>query len=293
MKTIAKQYAECDGAVLRFACAILILGFTLSACATAGSGLGAQAGKAIDPAGFAQSVQDPRWIIAAVRYEAGGDGFDYSGTKLMPVLLVFKNKGPGQPQALLEDVRGLGSDSDFLVYSTDEAVQLAVSSKGFNNGVKAALQGAGVGGAIGAGLGALVGLVISRNPNAIWQGAIIGGAMGSMTGAASSLPQAKQELRRALQTDLESHAWHEDPIPSDTIRLGYLFLPASQGIRSVRITVRSESGDAVYTLPIVSSKEYDPGRAIAAPPGASPVKPAAAPSPDAPAPKRVPKQTAI
>ncbi len=283
-------------------CAVFAMGMFLCACSATGRGAGgsstSQASKSIDPAGFSQSIQDARWSISAVDYEYSGDGFNYSSTKLKPVLLVFKNKGPGQPQVLLEDVRGQGVDSDFLVYSTDEAIRLAANSAGFKEGAKSILRGGGVGAAIGAGLGALVGLVVTGNPNAVWQGAVIGGAMGGVAGGVSGMGRSSQELRQALQTDLEGHAWHEDPITVGTTRQGYLFLPARQGITAVKFTVRSESGDVEYTLPIATAKDYDPNRAVGAAvvPSAtpSPVKPAATPAPDdTPEPKRVPKVQVI
>jgi len=65
-----------------------------------------------------------------------------------------------------------------------------------------------------------------------------------------------KETVDAVRADLDGNVWKEDPVTPGTTRMGYLLLPERLGIRSVRITVRDESGNETHTLPIAQASEY-------------------------------------
>ncbi|KAF0234738.1 MAG: hypothetical protein FD177_575 [Desulfovibrionaceae bacterium] len=246
---------------------LLCVCFALGACSTKPYAVG-HAKRALDPDGFPQSVSGKSWIIAAVRTGEGAGGVDYSSTRLLPVLLVLKNTGQSQPQVILEDVRGVatgtpGADgAEYLVYTPEEGVRLATAKPFTKKAASAASSGtwgAGIGAALGAGAGALVYLLGgSKDANLIWQASAVGGGAGAVMGVATSNGAMSKQAVDAVRADLEGNVWKEDPITPGTTRMGYLLLPESLGIRSVRMTVRDESGSETHTLPIAQASEYSP-----------------------------------
>ncbi|GFK92727.1 hypothetical protein NNJEOMEG_00554 [Fundidesulfovibrio magnetotacticus] len=259
---------------------------------------------AMEPAGFPQAAVTPEWDAAAVRATQNSAGYDFTRTKLLPVVLVLKNKGPGQPQVLLEDVRGVAKDAEYLVYSPGEAMRLAMAKlplsdqakNMFTNGAK----GAAIGAAIGTGFGLLAYLFSPvKDPALIWTGTIFGGSAGTIVGVASHQHDSR-EMREIVRADLQENVWNEDPIPPGATRTGYIFLPEGMGIESLRVTVRNGEGEGmtVRELPVALPQDYRPDRPQAdqtpAAAETAPAKaPAKAPESELPAPKKVPRQQNI
>jgi len=238
---------------------LLCVCLALGACSTKPYAVG-HAKRALDPGGFPQSVSGKSWTVAAVRTGEGAGGVDYSSTRLLPVLLVLKNTGQSQPQVILEDVRGVTDSAEYLVYTPEEGVRLATAkpfSKKAASAASSGAWGAGIGAALGAGAGTLVYLLSgSKDANLIWQASAVGGGAGAVVGVATSNGAMPRQTVDAVRADLEGNVWKEDPITPGTTRMGYLLLPESLGIRSVRVTVRDESGSETHTLPIAQASEY-------------------------------------
>jgi hypothetical protein len=243
------------------------------------SGPAYQAGhvkRALDPAGFPQAASGSSYEAAVVRATEGTGGYDYSGTRLLPVLLVLKSKGGSQPQVILEDVRGLAGDIEYLIYSSEEALRLASAANMARRAGKAAKSGAagaGIGAALGAGAGTLAYLLGYKNPAIIWQGAAVGGAAGALAGVASGEYSPSKEQISAIRADLDANQWQEDPLAPGSTRMGYLLLPEGLGIKQVRLMVRAESGVETVTLAIAKASDY------AVRPGQAPAPEAAASAP--------------
>ncbi|MFP5221990.1 MAG: hypothetical protein ACLGSA_06845 [Acidobacteriota bacterium] len=268
--------------------------------------------RALDPGGFPQSVSGNGWVLAAVRTEEGAGGVDYASTRLLPVLLVLKNTGQSQPQVILEDVRGVADGAEYLVYTPEEGVRLATAKPFAKKAAAAASSGAwgaGIGAALGAGAASLVYFLGAvKDPNLIWQATAVGGGAGAVVGVAASNGAMSKEMVDAVRADLDGNVWKEDPITPGTTRMGYLLLPERQGIRSVQVTVRDESGSETHTLPIAHAAEYSPehARAKAAQTAQTasnenkgfmspkvPSAPIKGTEPDLPEPKRVPPRIDI
>ncbi len=270
--------------------AILCVCLVLCACSASRYPVG-HVKRALDPAGFPQAASSAQWDVAAVRVTAGPGGVDYSDTKLLPVLLVLKNKSAGQPQVILEDIRAVGPGAEYLVYSADEALRLATAataSRKASGVAKSGAIGAGVGAALGAGAGAvLFALTGQKNPEYLWMGAAAGGAAGGLTGMAvsdSSFSKAEQD---AIRADLAANAWQEDPITPGTTRTGYILLPAGLDIASLRIVIRLDAAMETRTLTIATEKDYN-----TAPKATAALAPVQAPAQQAaPGPKVAPPKT--
>ena len=208
--------------------------------------------RVIDPSQVEDAVKTPQWDIAAIKYQHTGKGLNYQKADLEPVFLVFKNIGSNQPRVLVEDVRGVGLDGDYLAYSTNEAVRLVFASETFKQTAQNALKSGGLGAALGGGLGAIISMFTRDN---VLVGAGLGAAVGGTAFAAGSLPEAEKKLQRTIQDELQQYAWKESPIPPTYTRMGYLYLPGSKGIEKIAITVRAGQGLETYELPLLDSPE--------------------------------------
>ncbi|MFZ5810601.1 MAG: hypothetical protein ACOY4F_01005 [Thermodesulfobacteriota bacterium] len=202
-----------------------------------------------EPAGIPGSVSSAEWDIAAVAYAEPGPGLDYSRAGLAPVLIVFRNRGARYPMVDPAEVVGLAPGGRYASYPPIQAVDVAEASTAFDESAKAALRGGAAGAVIGAGLGTLFGAIVGGG-NALWQGALIGGGVGAITGAATSLPEARRQLRRDMEADLTSLALRPVPIAPYGLMAGYVYFPAGMGIGWVRLTVRVEGEAFSYELPI-------------------------------------------
>ncbi|MEF3698854.1 MAG: hypothetical protein V3572_17025, partial [Desulfolutivibrio sp.] len=88
--------------------------------------------------------------------------------------------------------------------------------------------------------------------DALWRGALIGGGIGAVTGAATSMPEARYQLRRGIQTELETLALRPVPASPYGLTAGYVYFPANAGIGWVRITVRTQSATYSYDVSIAA-----------------------------------------
>jgi len=294
---------------LLLALALAAACLALPGCAAKGAQDVGSVKRAVEPAGFPQAALTQEWDMAALRATQSASGYGFGGSRLLPVILVLKNRGPGHAQVMLEDVRGVAKDAEYLLYSPAEAERLAVaraagSGQGKDMAVSGA-KGAGIGAAIGTGFG-LLAYIFSpvKDPSLIWTGSIFGGSTGAIVGVASSMSDSRA-AREAIRADLQSNVWNEDPVMPGTTRTGYLFLPEGVGIESVRVTVREGEGEGVQVreLPIALPQDYQPERANAARPaaGAPDAAPEQAPAPapvktpdtELPTPKKAPRQETV
>ncbi|BBD07925.1 YMGG-like glycine zipper-containing protein [Desulfovibrio ferrophilus] len=203
--------------------------------------------KVIDPAEVSGAVQTSRWDIGAVHYEHFGQGMDYTEAGLEPIFLVFKNKSLQSPEVQVEEVRGVGSDGEYLPYSLDEASALVFASESFSVTTSNASRTGALGAFLGAGLGALIG-TIGGGDN-IWKGAAIGAAGGAVLGgAAGTYQSSERDLKRAVRKELSDYGWSNEPVPADYTKVGYIYFPAKVGIDVIKLVVRVDGQILRYTI---------------------------------------------
>ena len=168
---------------------------------------------------------------------------------LTPCCLLLKTKSNQTPQVLIEEIRGVGSGGEYLVYSPDEAARLGLCfGKLFHQGGHHREEyrhrrrsGARVS-------GALIGLLSGGN-DLIWKGALIGTAAGGLTGAAVSAPNADGDLKYAVRQEMHQYAWQQSPLPPHYTRTGYLYFP-NVGIYKIKVTVRTDRDISSYEIPV-------------------------------------------
>lgn len=204
--------------------------------------------QAIDPAGVPGAVHTAAWDLAAVSFAPAERGFDYLQAGVFPVLLVFRNKGPGYPLISPAEVVGVAPQASFGAYGVAQAADMVAASTYFQSSAEAAFRGGVAGAVIGAGLGALMGA--PWGGDAVWRGALVGGGFGALTGATMSLAQARGQLRLAVDDELHMWAWRAVPTPPGAVAVGYVYFPAGRGIDAVTVTIRAGSEVHSHTVPI-------------------------------------------
>lgn len=203
--------------------------------------------KVIDPAEVSGSAVEARWDIGAVNYEHLGQGMDYTEAGLQPVFLVVKNKSLQNPVVKIEEVRGVGATGEFLPYSLEEATRLVFASETFSTTTANAAKTGALGAVLGAGLGALIGFI--GGGDNIWKGAAVGAAGGAMAGGVAGVYTSdERELKRAIRTELAQYQWTDEAVPADYTKVGYIYFPAGQDIRKVKLVLRVDGQILRYTV---------------------------------------------
>ncbi len=207
--------------------------------------------QAIDPATAKNAIQTPRWDIGALGYTYPGQGLNYSKAGLDPVLLIVKNKTNETPVVLVEEMRGVGADGEYLVYSRQEAVRLLLASE------TPSLAGEKAGKdmlfltLLGAGVGALIGSIDGGDN--VWKGLLTGAGTSLLAGAAVSagVPASEGEaLKELASAEIGQYEWKETKIPPHYTRTGYLYFPAQKDITALKLVVRIEGEVLSYTVPV-------------------------------------------
>lgn len=252
--------------------------------------------KVADPDTVPGSVKTADYGIAAVAYAYFDEGLDYRKANLEPVFLVFKNTSDKQFSIDYAQVRGVGTDGEYLPYTLDEATELVTRSEAFSNTAGNAARTGALGAVLGAGIGALFG-AIGGGDN-IWKGAVIGAAGGAMAGGVAGGWGSETDLKNHVLRELSRYAWTSEPVPQSYTKVGYLYFPGNLGIREVKLLVRTGEEVTGYTVPVSQVFDQNGGakaapaqRQPAPPPSGGPApKEAPAPAPkEAPAPPPAPK----
>lgn len=204
-----------------------------------------------EPASVPGAVSTAWWDVSAQGYADDGQGLDYSRAGLLPVLIVVRNKTPGYPLIDPAEVRGLAPGREYAPYPPYAAADVAEATTAFEESAKAAFRGGAAGAIIGAGVGTLLGAAVGGG-DALWRRALIGGGLGAFTGAVASMPEARYQLRRGIETELETLALRPVPAPPYGMAAGYVYFPADAGIGWVRLTVRTQGTASSYDVPIAA-----------------------------------------
>ncbi|HEX8949629.1 MAG TPA: hypothetical protein VF790_11740 [Dissulfurispiraceae bacterium] len=177
-------------------------------------------------------------------------GFDVRGAGMLPVQVVFDNKGQhpltiDSSQTFLEDKDGnlwpvLSSD---IAY--DRATRYVQTKEVFKGGAYSGFLGA----AAGALLGAAIGIVSGRDiGEAIGKGAAIGGAGGALYGGATGY-QGATDARHKVIEDLQQKSLQKKPIEPAGLSYGFLFFPGeAKSAKQLRMKVTDKDTGAAHIV---------------------------------------------
>lgn len=177
-------------------------------------------------------------------------GFDIVGSGVLPVQVIFDNRGKHPLQVVasrtyLVDVKSnlwpiLGQD---LAYDRiEKKTELGeVLPQGAQSGLLA--------GAAGAVIGAAIGIVTGTNVGeAAGKGAAVGAAAGITLGGAKGL--GDREVPHKIGEDLRSRSLEDRPAPPNDISHGFIFFPgeAKEQAQELRLAIKETDTGAVHSL---------------------------------------------
>lgn len=176
-------------------------------------------------------------------------GFDIRGAGMLPVQVVFDNKGDRNieidgGQSFLEDARGnlwpiLPSEMAY-----ERASRFAQTGEVFKEGAYQGVLGAAAGAVIGAAIGIVTG---SNVASALGKGAAVGAAAGATMGGVKGY--ASDDPGRVVIRDLRQKSLQSKPIPPKTLAYGILFFPGeATSVKELRIRLVEKEGGAGYMV---------------------------------------------
>lgn len=206
------------------------------------------------PGAYANAIEAAGATIAAEAFSENDRarnafGFDILGAGVMPVQVIFDNRGV-HPLEILPDRTWLVDREQQLWPVLDANLaydRIAKHTRYGEVGPKAATKGL-LGAAGGAIVGAAVGIVTGTNvADAAGKGAAAGGAAGAVIGGASGVTD--QDARRNIGEDLHNRNLERKPVPPGDIAHGFIFFPGEAvDAGELRLTLRETDTGTVHSL---------------------------------------------
>lgn len=176
-------------------------------------------------------------------------GFDIRGAGMLPVQVVFDNRGPhsleinGQ-QTLLEDEKG----NLWPILSTkiayERATKYAETKNIFKEGAYTGFLGAAAGTLIGAAIGIVSGDNVAVTAG---KGAAVGAAAGATVGGVKGLNS--DDARRSITSDLQEKSLQNKPVEPKSLAHGILFFPGeAKSAKTLRLQIIEKDTGKVDVL---------------------------------------------
>lgn len=176
-------------------------------------------------------------------------GFDILGAGVLPVQVIFDNKGP-HPIEIVTDQTFLVDSSDNLWPILDSRMAYDRIEKKTELGRVApeAGKGAFLAGAAGAIIGAAVGIVTGHNVgDAVMKGAAVGAATGATLGGAKGF--ADTDVQRQIREDLQTRSLSSRAVPANEVAHGFIFFPGeAKKAKELRLRIKETDTGKSYPL---------------------------------------------
>ncbi|MBW2147946.1 MAG: hypothetical protein JRI22_13070 [Deltaproteobacteria bacterium] len=206
------------------------------------------------PTAYGNAVEVAGAMVAAQAYEDSESaeeyfGFDIRGAGMLPVQVVFDNRGPHAlqirpEQTFLEDSQGnlwpiLDSQTAY-----ERATRYAKTKQVFKEGAYGGFLGA----AAGAIIGAAIGIVAGENvAGALGKGAALGGAAGATLGGVKGY--TSDEARRVIMDDLHRKSLENRPVRPQSMGYGFLFFPGeARSARLLRLQLQEVDTGTIHVF---------------------------------------------
>jgi uncharacterized protein YcfJ len=176
-------------------------------------------------------------------------GFDIVGAGVLPVQVIFDNKGVHPLE--------INSKKTYLVDSESNLWPVIDASLAYDRIAKKTELGevapestksgllAGTAGAI---IGAAIGIVTGENVgDAAMKGAAVGAAAGMTLGGAKGLSEGSPEQK--ISEDLQQRTLEKKPVPPEEVSHGFIFFPGeAKGASELRLSIREIDTGKQYNL---------------------------------------------
>jgi hypothetical protein len=176
-------------------------------------------------------------------------GFDIRGAGILPVQVVFDNKGPSPLEIIPEQTWLIDEESNMWpILDARMAYDRIEKATKFGKVAPEAATTGLLGGAAGALLGAAVGIVTGTNVGeALGKGAAIGAAAGATLGGIKGMTDA--DVQREINEDLATRSLEKRAIQAGEIAHGFLFFPGeAKKARELRLMVRDIETGKTFRL---------------------------------------------
>lgn len=206
------------------------------------------------PSAYPNATEIAGAMIAAKLYDDKNEaealyGFDIVGAGVVPVQVIFDNKGSHSLQIVPDQTLLVDVESNvWPVLDASLAYERISKKTQFGEIAPEAAKGGVLAGLAGAVIGAAIGVVTGTNVGeAAGMGAAVGAAAGSVTGGTkgyfSEEPQAK------IREDLDKRTLENRTIMPSQLAHGFLFFPgeAAKG-KELRIRIKETDTATVHTL---------------------------------------------
>ncbi len=206
------------------------------------------------PAAYGNAVEVAGTVVGARAYVDAGIaeeafGFDIRGAGMLPVQVVFDNRGQhplrvNAEQTFLEDdENNLWSILDGQ-NAYERATKYAKTGKIFKEGAYHGFLGATAGAIIGAAIGIVAGENVAE---AAGKGAAVGAAAGATLGGAKEF--TTNEAPRVIMDDLYQKSLQNKTIEPGSIAYGILFFPGeAQSARRLRLQLQEVDTGTFHVL---------------------------------------------
>lgn len=166
-------------------------------------------------------------------------GFDILGAGIIPVQLIFDNKG--QHQLIIVSNQTFLVDADnnlWPVLESSLAYERIYSKTKYGPMASEAAKGSVLAGIAGGAIGAAIGIISGQNVlSAAGKGAAMGAAVGMTVGGAKGLTD--EESKDRIREDLQNRNLKNKPILSGEIGHGFIFFPGeSKKPKELRIQIK-------------------------------------------------------
>jgi hypothetical protein len=192
--------------------------------------------------------------IAAKAYDDPNEaakvfGYDMRGSGILPVEIVFDNKG-SHPLAIVPGQTFLVDTGNNLwpILDANLAYERIEKKTQMGSVLPQAAKGGVLGAAAGAVLGAAVGIVTRTNVgNAAGTGAAIGAAIGGVAGGTKGAMDTDPQVR--IREDLARKSLDNRPIKAREIAYGFVFFPGEAAkAKELRVLVKEVDTGVIHSL---------------------------------------------
>ncbi|MBI4633086.1 MAG: hypothetical protein HY742_04280 [Deltaproteobacteria bacterium] len=205
------------------------------------------------PSAYPNATEAAGAVIAARAYDddkeaAEAFGFDIRGAGILPVQVIFDNKGRHRLEIVPEKTLLVDREDNLWPILDKELAYDRIEKKTELGKVAPEAGKMGMlGGLAGATIGAAIGIVTGHNVgDAVMKGAALGGAAGATMGGSKGF--AESDARHEIRDDLKTRSLEKKAINPQDIAHGFIFFPGeAKKSRELRLQIRAlDSGETFF-----------------------------------------------
>jgi hypothetical protein len=206
------------------------------------------------PTAYPGSVTAGDAVIAAQAYADKKEaeaafGFDMIGAGIMPVRVIFDNKGTHALDIVANQTFLVDTDNNLWPVLEEKLAYERMQKKTeFGKVGSEAAKYGGLGGVAGGIVGAAIGIVSGKNVgDAALKGAAVGAAAGAVMGGSKGA--ADTDMQSQIRSDLEQRSLENRSVKAGEIAHGFIFFPGeAKKPTELRLQIKEADTKKIYSL---------------------------------------------